>query len=64
MIIILDKVIYGLGALTFVGVSLFVIFIAIIMLTGIGMSIFDPLKKFGNKGNKAFGGKDERINRD
>ena len=55
MIIILDKVIYGLGALTFVGVSLVIIGLVLTIMAGIVMGIIDSLKR-DKKQPKSFGG--------
>lgn len=60
MITILDKVIYGLGALTFVGVSLLIIASILFFLAAITMGIVDKLK---GKQRKAFGGSNERTDR-
>lgn len=57
MITILDKVIYGLGALTFVGVSLVIIALVLFFLAAITMGIVDSLKRVSHKEKKAFGGK-------
>ncbi len=64
MITIIDKVIYGLGALTFVGVGLVIIGLVLFFLAAITMGIVDSFKKVSGKENKLFGGSNERKNRD